>query len=520
MLEEPELVAKEVERRVQVAHADHRVEITHDAGEYITDVGTGTGTEGDADWLAMGNDYEAIVIGGGPGGYVAAIRLGQLGVKTLCVEKEAMGGVCLNWGCIPSKALIAAANLANKVRNAGHMGITVKDLEVDVAKMQVWKEGIVKKLTGGVSSLVKGSGGTIVMGTATLTGPGSVEVMSAEGKKETYTASKGIIVATGTQMIRIPAFEPDGDVVITAREAVSLQSAPESMVLIGGGVIGLELGMVYQKLGTKITVVELMDQLLPGTDLDLVRVVQKHLKKDGADIHLKTKAVKLDKSGGRAKVTIDTEGKEQVVEAEKVLVAVGFKPNSAGLGLEGVGVKLDERGHILVDEQMRTNVPTVFAIGDVAGMPYLAHKASKEGEIAAEVIAGHKSARDYRGMPAAIFTDPEIATVGMSESEAKAQGKKVKVGKFPFAASGRAMAVSETDGFVKVIIDEGDHQLLGVAIVGPEASDLISESALALEMCAFAEDVALTVHPHPTLGEGVMEAFKHALGEAIHIMNR
>jgi len=496
------------------------VEITHDAGEYITDVGTGTGTEGDADWLAMGNDYEAIVIGGGPGGYVAAIRLGQLGVKTLCVEKEAMGGVCLNWGCIPSKALIAAANLANKVRNAGHMGITVKDLEVDVAKMQVWKEGIVKKLTGGVSSLVKGSGGTIVMGTATLTGPGSVEVMSAEGKKETYTASKGIIVATGTQMIRIPAFEPDGDVVITAREAVSLQSAPESMLLIGGGVIGLELGMVYQKLGTKITVVELMDQLLPGTDLDLVRVVQKHLKKDGADIHLKTKAVKLDKSGGRAKVTIDTEGKEQVVEAEKVLVAVGFKPNSAGLGLEGVGVKLDERGHILVDEQMRTNVPTVFAIGDVAGMPYLAHKASKEGEIAAEVIAGHKSARDYRGMPAAIFTDPEIATVGMSESEAKAQGKKVKVGKFPFAASGRAMAVSETDGFIKVIIDEGDHQLLGVAIVGPEASDLISESALALEMCAFAEDVALTVHPHPTLGEGVMEAFKHALGEAIHIMNR
>jgi dihydrolipoamide dehydrogenase len=386
--------------------------------------------------------------------------------------------------------------------------------------MQVWKEGIVKKLTSGVSSLVKGSGGTIVMGTAALTGPSSVEVTGADGKKETYTASKGIIVATGAQMIQIPAFEPDGEVVITAREAVSLQSAPESMVLIGGGVIGLELGMVYQKLGTKITVVELMDQLLPGTDLDLVRVVQKHLKKDGAEIHLKSKAVKLDKSGGRAKVTIDTEGKEQLVEAEKVLVAVGFKPSSAGLGLEGVGVKLDERGHILVDEQMRTNVPTVFAIGDVAGMPYLAHKASKEGEIAAEVIAGHKSARDYRGMPAAIFTDPEIATVGMSESEAKAQGRKVKVGKFPFAASGRAMAVSETDGFIKVIIDEGDHQLLGVAIVGPEASDLISESALALEMCAFAEDVALTVHPHPTLGEGVMEAFKHALGEAIHIMNR
>jgi dihydrolipoamide dehydrogenase len=468
----------------------------------------------------MANEYEAIVIGGGPGGYVAAIRLGQLGVKALCVEKESMGGVCLNWGCIPSKALIAAANLANKVRNAGHMGITVKDLEIDVAKMQEWKEGIVKKLTSGVTSLVKGNGGDIVLGSATVTGPSTVEVVTADGKSESYTASKAIIVATGTQMITIPGFEPDGELVITAREAVSLQSAPGSMVLIGGGVIGLELGMVYQKLGTKITVVELMDQLLPGTDPDLVRVVQKHLKSGGADIHLKSKAVKLDKSGGKAKVTIDTEGKEQVVEADKVLVAVGFKPNSAGIGLESVGVKLDSRGHIAVDERLRTNVPSIYAIGDVAGMPYLAHKASKEGEIAAEVIAGHKSARDYRGMPAAIFTDPEIATVGITETEAKAQGKKVKIGKFPFAASGRAMAVSETDGFIKVIIDEADNQLLGVAIVGPEASDLISESALALEMCAFAEDVALTVHPHPTLGEGVMEAFKHALGEAVHIMNR
>ncbi|MEM7137892.1 MAG: dihydrolipoyl dehydrogenase [Myxococcota bacterium] len=469
----------------------------------------------------MANEYEAIVIGGGPGGYVAAIRLAQLGVKTLCVEKEAMGGVCLNWGCIPSKALIAAANLANKIRNAQHMGITVQDLQVDVSKMQEWKEGIVKKLTSGVTSLVKGNGGDIALGTAVITGPNTVEVTTADGKKESYTASKGIIVATGTQMIQIPGFEPDGETVITAREAVSLQEAPGSMVLIGGGVIGLELGMVYQKLGTKITVVELMDQLLPGTDKDLVRVVEKHLKKgEPAKVLLKSKAASLDKSGGKAKVTVETDGKQQVIEADKVLVAVGFKPNSSGLGLEKVGVKLDARGHIEVDDQFRTSVPTIFAIGDVAGTPYLAHKASKEGEIAAEVIAGHKAARDWRGMPAAIFTDPEIATVGLTETEAKAQGKKVKIGKFPFAASGRAMSVSETDGFIKVIIDEGDHQLLGVAIVGPEAADLISESALAMEMCAFAEDVALTVHPHPTLGEGVMESFKHALGEAIHIMNR
>jgi len=469
----------------------------------------------------MTKEYEAIVIGGGPGGYVAAIRLGQLGVKTLCVEREAMGGVCLNWGCIPSKALISAAKLADKVRHAETMGITVKELEVDVAKMQEWKEGIVKKLTSGVSSLVKGSGGEIAMGDAKIVDPHTVEVTAEDGGKETYKATKGIIVATGTQMLQIPGFEPDGKVVITAREAVSLQEAPKSMLLIGGGVIGLELGMVYQKLGTKITVVELLDQLLPGTDADLVRVVQKHLKKgEPADIYLESKAVSLEKTGGKAKVTIETGGEEKVIEVDKVLVAIGFKPNSRGLGLEDVGVELDDRGHIKVDDQFRTNVSSIFAIGDVAGPPYLAHKASKEGEIAAEVIAGHKSARDWRGMPAAIFTDPEIATVGLSEAEAKKQGKKIKIGKFPFSASGRAMSVNETDGFIKTIIDEADHQLLGVAIVGPEAADLISESALAMEMCAFAEDVALTIHPHPTLGEGVMEAFKHSLGEAIHIMNR
>ncbi len=464
--------------------------------------------------------YEAIVIGGGPGGYVASIRLGQLGIKTLCVEKEAMGGVCLNWGCIPSKALIAASNLVQKIQSASDMGITVSDLSVDVAKMQEWKNGIIKKLVGGVSQLVKGNGAEIVMGTATLTGPTSVEVTDADGKKTTYEATKAILVATGTQVIEIPAFKPDGETVITAREAVSLESAPESMVIIGGGVIGLELGMVYMKLGTKVTVVELTDQLLPGVDKDLVKVVEKHLKKGKASVHLGTMAKSVAVKDGRATVTVEKDGKSESIDCEKVLVAVGFKPNSAGLGLEQVGVKLDPRGHILTDDQMRTNLPSVFAIGDVTGGPYLAHKASKEGEIAAEVIAGHHAACDWRGMPAAIFTDPEIATVGLTETEAKAQGRKVKIGKFPFAASGRAMAVRETDGFIKTIIDAEDHQVLGVGIVGPEASDLISESALALEMCAFAEDVALTIHPHPTLGEGVMEAFKAALGEAVHMMNR
>ncbi len=464
--------------------------------------------------------YEAIVIGGGPGGYPAAIRLAQLGVKTLCVEKEYLGGVCLNWGCIPSKALIAASKLADKMKHSSHMGIVVSDVRVDVAKMQQWKEGIVRKLTGGVKTLITSNGGDIVMGTARLTGPKSVEVTAADGTKTSYQATRGIVLATGASIIQIPGFETNGDTIIGAREAVSLAAAPESMVVIGGGVIGLELGMVYMKLGTKVTVVELMDQLLPGTDPDVVRVVQKHLKDGGVEVLTQAKAKACKIAGGKAVVTVEHGGATRDIEAEKVLVAVGFKPNSRGLGFEDAGVQLDQRGHVIVDAQLRTSVPSIFAVGDVTGAPYLAHKATHQGEIVAEVIAGHRAAVDYRAMPAAIFTDPEIASVGLTETEAKKQGKKIRIGKFPFSVSGRAMAVSETDGFVKVIVDEADHQVLGVTIVGPEAADLISEASLAIEMGAFAEDISLTVHPHPTLGESVMEAFKHALGEAVHIMNK
>ena len=425
--------------------------------------------------------FDAIVIGGGPGGYVAAIRLGQLGLKTLCVEKEYMGGVCLNWGCIPSKALIAASNLVEKIQHSSAMGITVTGVSVDVGKMQEWKGGIIKKLTGGVSQLVKGSGGTIVMGTAKLTGPKKVEVSKADGSKETYEASKAIIIATGATPISIPSMPVDGEVIITAREAVSLPKAEGTMVLIGGGVIGMELGMVYQKLGMKVIVVELMNQLLGTTDKDLVAVVEKAFKKTGGEVLLETKAESVTVKGKKAKVVVDTKGTKREIEADKVLVAVGFKPNSKGLGLEEVGVKLDARGHIEVNDRFETSVPGVYAIGDVIGAPYLAHKASKEGEIAAEVVAGHKAARDWRAMPAAIFTEQEIATVGLSERDAKEQGRKVRIGKFPFAVSGRAMAVSMTDGFIKTIIDDETHEVLGVGIFGPEASYLISEAALAIE---------------------------------------
>jgi dihydrolipoamide dehydrogenase len=293
------------------------------------------------------------------------------------------------------------------------------------------------------------------------------------------------------------------------------------MVIVGGGVIGMELGMVYQKLGMKVIVVELLDQLLGATDLDLVKVVERTFTKAGGEVLLKTKAQKVERVGDKARVVVEgPDGKTREIMAERVLCSIGFKPNSKDIGLEALGVKLDNRGHIVVDDQFKTNVPGIYAIGDVIGGGYLAHKASKEGEIAAEVIAGHKAARDWRAMPAAIFTEPEIATVGLSEKEAAAQGKKVRIGKFPFSVSGRAMAVSQTDGFIKSIIDAETHEVLGVGIVGPEASDLISEAALAIEMCAYAEDVGLTIHPHPTLGEAMMESFKHALGEAVHIANR
>jgi dihydrolipoamide dehydrogenase len=464
--------------------------------------------------------YDVIVIGSGPGGYVAAIRAGQLGLKTLCVEKEDVGGVCLNWGCIPSKALIAASGFVEKAHKASAMGITVSGVSVDLVKMQEWKGGIVKKLTSGVSTLVKGAGGEIVKGTAKLTSNRTVEVIKPDGTKESFDATKGIIVATGAEVIKLPTIPVDREVIITAKEAVSLTEAKGTMVVIGGGVIGMELGMVYQKLGMKIIVVELLDQLLGATDTDLVKVVERTFTKAGGEVLLKHKAQKVERVGNQAKVVVEgPDGKTREILAERVLVSIGFKPNSKDIGLEALGVKLDPRGHIVVDDHFQTNVKGVYAIGDVIGGGYLAHKASKEGEIAAEVIAGHKAARDWRAMPAAIFTEPEIATVGLSEKEAAAAGKKVQIGKFPFAASGRAMAVSSTDGFIKSIVDAETHEILGVGIVGPEASDLIGEATLAIEMCGYAEDVGLTIHPHPTLSEAMMESFKHAIGEAVHIGN-
>jgi dihydrolipoamide dehydrogenase len=466
---------------------------------------------------------DVVVIGGGPGGYVCSIRLGQLKQKVICVEKEEVGGVCLNWGCVPSKALIAASHTYEKVKDHGAgMGIMVKgSIEVDSNKMQDWKAGIVKKLTGGVRGLFKGNGVELVMGNARITGPRTVEVKNAEGKTEIIEATKAVVIATGSSTIEIPTFKFDGKQIIGAREAVSLREVPKRLLVIGGGVIGLELGMVYQKLGSEITVVEATATLLPGVDPECVAVVEKKLVKLGAKVIKNAKATGYEKSAdGSLAVKVDMGGgKFDTVVTDVVLVAVGMRPNGAGLGLEELGVKV-ERGFIPTDQVGRTNVDGIYAIGDVSGMPMLAHKASKEGEVVAEVIAGHKAAKDWVSIPAAIFTDPEIAVAGLSEAQAKEKGIEVRVGKFPFAALGRAMAVNETEGFFKVVSDKKTSELLGVHIVGPEASDLISEGALALEMHAFLEDIGLTIHPHPTLGEGMMEAAMNGLGHAIHILNR
>ena len=386
---------------------------------------------------------DVVVIGSGPGGYVAAIRAAQLGLHTICVEKEALGGVCLNWGCIPSKALIHAAGFYEKARtHAGTMGVVIQSARMDVAKMQEWKASIVKRLTTNVGVLIRGAKGETMMGTARVTSPRTVEVTAADGTVTTLTVARAIVVATGATPISIPSLPVDGDVVSTAKEAVSLTSAPETMVIVGGGVIGMELGMVYQKLGTKVIVVEMTEQLLGRTDLDLVKVVERRFVEAGGEVHYETTATGVVVEDGRATLTIAAaDGRTSALVADKVVVAVGFRPNGRGLGLEEIGVQLDARGHVRVDERMATNVDGVYAIGDVSGPPYLAHKATKEAEICAEGIAGHRATKDYRAMPSAIFTDPEIATVGMSERECAAQGRRVKIGKFPFSASGRAMAV-------------------------------------------------------------------------------
>jgi dihydrolipoamide dehydrogenase len=469
----------------------------------------------------MEASYDVIVLGGGPGGYPCAIRAGQLGLKVLCVEEEEYGGVCLNWGCIPSKALISNAHFFQKSKHIGDHGIVVQNVSVDTNKMQDWKDGVVKKMTSNVRSLIKGNGGELLEGRGAFVDAKTLEVTTKTGEKKRVSAKKGIVIATGSATIQVPGFEFDGKRIIGAREAVSLRQIPKRLVVVGGGVIGLELGMVYQSFGSELTVVELTPGLLPGVDPDCTKVVERTITKRGGKILKGTRAEKQEPGpNGSTIVTVTGPEGTSKIECDVVLVAVGMKPRSKGIGLEQIGVTLDQRGFVPSNELCETNIRGVYSIGDVSGPPMLAHKATKEGEICAEVLAGKKSAKDWVTVPGVIFTEPEIATAGLTEAQAKEQGIQIKVGKFPFAALGRAVTMGETDGFTKMITDTQSGRVVGIHIVGPNASDLISEAVLALETVATAEDISLSIHPHPTLGEAMMEAAAHSLGHAIHIQNR
>ncbi|MEO8213319.1 MAG: dihydrolipoyl dehydrogenase [Myxococcales bacterium] len=468
---------------------------------------------------------QALVIGAGPGGYVAGIRLGQLKVKALVVEKDQPGGVCLNVGCIPSKALITASKYFDKLKHGSDMGLLADNLRVDMQKMQAWKGDVVTKLTGGVRQLLKANGCDYLTGTATLVGPRTVQIQAAAAngadKGVTTVQADNIVLATGSRPIEIPGFKFDGNRVVDSTGALAFAEIPRRLVVIGGGYIGIEIGTLYAKLGAHVTVVEALPSILTGTDPELGQLVARKLKKLGVEVVTGAKAKSWVEKGDRAVVTLEVgdKGEAATIDADKVLVAVGRRPNYEGLGLEALGVRV-ERGFVPVDRCMRTNVGGIYAIGDLAGQPMLAHKASREAEVVAEVIAGHRAEMDVRCIPAVIFSDPEIATAGITADEAQKAGRQVKIGKFPFAALGRAIANADTDGFVKVVIDAATKEVLGIHVVGNGASDMIAEAALAIEMGALADDLSLTIHAHPTLPEAIMEAAKASLGEAIHIINR
>ena len=462
-------------------------------------------------------EVDVLVIGSGPGGYVAAIRAAQLGKKVTVVDADTVGGVCLNRGCIPSKALISAAHQFEQAQHGSAIGIVAENVKVDFAKVQEWKNGIVSKLTGGVSGLFKANNIEMVKGEALFVNEREVRVLN--GYEVNRYRFNACIIATGSRPIELKPF-PYGGRILSSTEALNLSELPKSMVVIGGGYIGIELGQAYAKLGTKVTVLEGSNTVLPGFEKEMSRLVDRNLKKLGVEVYTEAMAQSAAQTENDVTVTFTVKGEEKSVTADYVLVTVGRRANTQDIGLEAINMKLTDRGLIEVDHQCKTNVPDIYAIGDIVAGPALAHKASYEGKVAAEVIAGLPSVVDYKAIPAVVFSDPEIASVGLNETEAKAQGYELSVGKFPYAANGRALSLNAAEGFVKVIAEKETGLVLGAQVVGPEGSNLIAEFGLAIEMGTTLEDISLTIHAHPTLGEMVMEAAEGALGHAIHQVNK
>lgn len=462
-------------------------------------------------------EIDTLVVGAGPGGYVAAIRAAQTGQKVTIVERGALGGVCLNVGCIPSKALISVGHRFEQAKHSDDMGVVASEVKLDWAKAQAFKDSVVSKLVGGVEGLLKGNKVDIVKGEAYFVDGNTVRVIDGE-KAQTYTF-KNAILATGSRPVEIPTFKFT-ERVINSTGALSLPEVPEKLVVIGGGYIGTELGSAYANLGSQVTIIEGGKDILAGFEKQMTQIVKKGLKKKGVEVVVGASAKGVEENENGVVVTYEAGGEEKTVEANYVLVTVGRRPNTDEMGLEEIGIKFAERGLLEVDKQCRTSIPSIYAIGDIVAGPQLAHKASYEGKVAAEAIAGEKSVVDYLAIPAVCFTDPELATVGYSEEQAKAEGIEVKAAKFPFAANGRALALNQTEGFVKLVARKEDGLLIGAQIVGAGASDMIAEMGLAIEGGMTAEDVALTIHAHPTLGEITMEAAEVLLGNPIHIVSK
>lgn len=458
--------------------------------------------------------FDAVVLGAGPGGYPCAIRLAQLGKSVAIVEEADLGGECLNFGCIPSKAIIQMSDLFHRSSEAVSGGMFAGGpLKPDMKRIQEYKQGVVTKMTRGVETLLKGNRVTIVRGRGKIAAEGRIEVAG-----EALECSSAVI-ATGSKFIELPGLEFDHKLIVNVKDLLSVKTVPGRLLIVGGGFIGLEMGVAMAKLGAKVTVVEMMPQVMPGTDKDIVRVVDKRLASLGIVVYTESVVEKVEKSGAGAVATVKRKDDKVAVECDMILVSVGKKASTEGLGIDRAGVAVDRKGFIIVDEQCRTNVNWLYAVGDITGPPFLAHRATAMGKVAAEVIAGNPSAMEQQAMPNAVFTDPEIAMVGITESEAQARGIRTKVGKFPFSASGRAATMGESEGFVRLVADE-EGNLLGCQIVGRDASELISEAALAIEMGATLDDISLTVHPHPTLPEAIMEAAEAADKKATHFIVR